>query len=59
MLRALGLSPSEEDLYTVLIRSPRSTVAELAAYGARPWQVELTALPIAKALLRLAEKDAE
>ena len=33
MFKALGLSPSEEDLYTVLIRSPRSTVAELAAYG--------------------------
>lgn len=33
MLKALGLSPSEENLYTVLIHSPRSTVAELAAYG--------------------------
>jgi DNA-binding CsgD family transcriptional regulator len=33
MFKALGLSPSEEDLYTVLIHSPRSTVAELAAYG--------------------------
>jgi ribonuclease D len=30
--------------------------AALAGYGARPWQVELTALPIAKALLRVAEK---
>lgn len=29
---------------------------ELAAHGARPWQVELTALPIARALLRLEEK---
>ncbi|HTS99910.1 MAG TPA: HRDC domain-containing protein [Streptosporangiaceae bacterium] len=28
----------------------------LAGYGARPWQVELTSLPIAKALLRIAEK---
>ena len=33
MFKALGLSPSEEDLYTVLIHSPRSTVAELADYG--------------------------
>jgi DNA-binding CsgD family transcriptional regulator len=33
MFRALGLSPSEENLYTVLIHSPRSTVAELASYG--------------------------
>lgn len=33
MFEALGLSPSEESLYTVLIHSPRSTVAELAAYG--------------------------
>ena len=33
MFKALGLSVSEEDLYTVLIASPRSTVAELAAYG--------------------------
>jgi DNA-binding CsgD family transcriptional regulator len=33
MFGALGLSPSEESLYTVLIDSPRSTVAELAAYG--------------------------
>jgi ribonuclease D len=30
--------------------------AELRAYGARPWQVELTAVPISKALARLAEK---
>lgn len=33
MFQALGLSPSEESLYTVLIQSPRSTVAELAGYG--------------------------
>ena len=31
MFEALGLSPGEESLYTVLIHSPRSTVAELAA----------------------------
>jgi ribonuclease D len=30
--------------------------AELAAHGARPWQVDLTATPITGALLRLAEK---
>ena len=33
--------------------------AALAAHGARPWQVELTATPIAGALLRLAEKGDE
>ena len=33
MFQALGLSPSEENLYTLLIHSPRSTVAELASYG--------------------------
>ncbi len=36
--------------------SPQSVGAELAGYGARPWQVQLTALPITKALLRLVEK---
>jgi len=30
--------------------------AELARYGARPWQIEITAVPIAMALARLAEK---
>jgi ribonuclease D len=30
--------------------------SELRRYGARPWQVELTAVPIAMALLRLIEK---
>jgi len=33
MFQALGLSTSEENLYTLLIHSPRSTVAELASYG--------------------------
>jgi DNA-binding CsgD family transcriptional regulator len=33
MFQALGLSASEENLYTVLVHSPRSTVAELASYG--------------------------
>ncbi len=39
---------------------PVSTVsvgAGLAAYGARPWQIDLASLPIAKALLRITEKD--
>jgi ribonuclease D len=39
--------------------TPESVAADLAAYGARPWQIDLTAVPIAKALLRLAEKDDE
>jgi hypothetical protein len=33
-----------------------AVAAHLAGYGARPWQVELTSVPIAGALLRLAEK---
>jgi ribonuclease D len=36
--------------------SPGSVGAALAGYGARQWQVDLTSLPIAKALLRIAEK---
>jgi len=36
--------------------SPESVAAELDRYGARPWQIEVTALPIAMALLRLIEK---
>jgi ribonuclease D len=36
--------------------SPESVTAELERYGARPWQVEITALPIAMALIRLIEK---
>jgi ribonuclease D len=35
---------------------PQAVAADLAAHGARPWQVELTALPISKALARLEEK---
>jgi hypothetical protein len=31
--------------------------AGLAGFGARPWQVDLTSLPIARALLRISEKD--
>jgi hypothetical protein len=33
--------------------------AALAAHGARPWQVGLTALPISRALGRLIEKAEE
>jgi ribonuclease D len=36
--------------------SPQTVGAELAGSGARPWQVQLTALPIARALMRLVEK---
>jgi ribonuclease D len=36
--------------------SPESVAAELERYGARPWQLEVTATPIAMALLRLIEK---
>jgi ribonuclease D len=37
--------------------SPEAVAAGLAGFGARPWQVDLTSLPIAKALLRITEKD--
>ncbi|HSR87088.1 MAG TPA: ribonuclease D [Streptosporangiaceae bacterium] len=33
--------------------------ADLTSYGARPWQVELTSVPLAKALLRILEKGSE
>ena len=36
--------------------SPESVAAELERYAARQWQIEMTALPIAMALLRLIEK---
>jgi len=36
--------------------SPESVAAELERYAARQWQIEITALPIAMALLRLIEK---
>ena len=35
---------------------PDEVAADLAAHGARPWQVALTALPISRALGRLAER---
>lgn len=34
----------------------QTIAAELARYNARPWQIEVTAVPIAMALLRLIEK---
>ncbi len=37
--------------------SAESVGTALAGYGARRWQVDLTSLPIAKALLRIAEKS--
>jgi ribonuclease D len=36
--------------------SPAAIGADLGRYGARPWQVEVTATPISGALLRLIEK---
>jgi ribonuclease D len=36
--------------------APAAVAADLAEHGARPWQVELTATPISKALSRLIEK---
>ena len=36
--------------------SPEAVAAGLAGFGARPWQVDLTSVPIAGALLRVAEK---
>ncbi len=36
--------------------TPESVAARLAHYGARPWQIEITALPIAMAMIRLIEK---
>jgi ribonuclease D len=39
--------------------SPASVAADLVGYGARPWQVELTAVPLARALLRILEKGSE
>jgi ribonuclease D len=37
--------------------SPEAVGARLAGFGARRWQVDLTALPTARALLRITEKD--
>jgi ribonuclease D len=39
--------------------SAEAVGADLASYGARPWQVELTSMPLARALLRILEKGTE
>jgi ribonuclease D len=39
--------------------TPEAVSSDLAGYGARPWQVEVTGVPIAKALLRILEKGDE
>jgi ribonuclease D len=39
--------------------TPGAVGAELAGYGARPWQIELTSVPISRALLRIEEKGSE
>jgi len=38
---------------------PGEVATDLAGYGARPWQVGLTALPLSRALARLAEKGGD
>lgn len=39
--------------------TPATVTAELTGYGARPWQIELTSVPIARALMRIEEKGDE
>ena len=39
--------------------SPESVGADLGRYGARPWQVDLTSVPLCRALLRILEKGSE
>ncbi len=39
--------------------TPTSVAGDLVGYGARPWQVELAAVPITRALLRILEKGTE
>jgi ribonuclease D len=39
--------------------SPGAVGADLKSYGARPWQVELTSTPLARAMLRILEKGTE
>jgi ribonuclease D len=39
--------------------SPEAVGADLMSYGARPWQVELTSTPLARAMLRILEKGSE
>ncbi len=49
-VRRLSWSPPAEP-------TAESVRSELASYGARPWQTELTALPLARALQRLQDDD--
>jgi ribonuclease D len=49
VVRRLAWQPPEP-------QDPQAVATDLAAHGARPWQVGLTALPISKALARLEEK---
>jgi ribonuclease D len=51
-VRRLSWQPPEEP-------APAAVSAGLTGYGARPWQVALTAVPISKALLRVLEKGDE
>jgi ribonuclease D len=39
--------------------APAAVSADLTGYGARPWQVALTAVPISRALIRVLEKGDE
>ena len=39
--------------------SPEAVGTDLARYGARPWQVDLAAVPLCRALLRILEKGSE
>jgi ribonuclease D len=39
--------------------SPAPVATDLTGYGARPWQVEVTSVPISRALLRILEKGSE
>jgi hypothetical protein len=36
--------------------SPSAVSADLIRYGARPWQSEITAVPVSGALLRIIEE---
>jgi ribonuclease D len=51
-VRRLSWQPPDEP-------APTAVSASLTGYGARPWQVGLTALPISKALMRIIEKGGE
>jgi ribonuclease D len=51
-VRRLSWQPPEEP-------GPAAVSADLTRYGARPWQVAMTAVPISKALLRVLEKGDE